>query len=136
MNRKPLWGLWLLMIVAPVAVFFGVRYWKQLPPPLSPQALEMAAQGTPLIGELQIVTVQGKPTSYGTMIQLCNPTREKLSVAFLWKAVPRNYSNILKVPLQSSVMEVHWELTPPEMASCILELWTSIETAQSRSASS
>ena len=28
MNRKPSWGLWLLMIVAPLAVFFGIRYLK------------------------------------------------------------------------------------------------------------
>lgn len=99
MNRKPSWGLWLLMIVAPVAVFGGIRYWKSLPPPLSPQALEMAAQGTPLIGELQIVTVQGKPTSYGTMILLCNPKREKLSVSFI---VESGASELLKYPKGAS----------------------------------
>ena len=32
MKTKPMWGLWLLMIVAPVAMFVGVNYWKNLPP--------------------------------------------------------------------------------------------------------
>lgn len=32
MKTKPMWGLWLLMIVAPIAVFMGINYWRNLPP--------------------------------------------------------------------------------------------------------
>ena len=34
MKTKPMWGLWLLMIVTPVAVFSSVSWWKNLPPRL------------------------------------------------------------------------------------------------------
>ncbi len=30
MKTKPMWGLWLLMIAAPIALFWGVRTWQRL----------------------------------------------------------------------------------------------------------
>lgn len=97
MNRKPSWGLWLLMIVAPVAVFFGVRYWKQLPPIfplLDRDAKEMAAQGTPLVGDVQL-RLGSNSKSYDANFVLCNPTRDKLTVDVV---VVSGASELLKYP--------------------------------------
>ncbi len=102
MKRKPLWSLWLLVIIAPIAVFVGVNYWKSLPPPLAPQDAQtarLAATGTPLIGNMQLAEMQGKSNLYGAFITLCNPTREKLSVDFV---VESGSSECFKYPKSGS----------------------------------
>lgn len=80
MKRKPLWGLWLLVVVAPVVPFAmvsSVNYWKNLPSPLDSQASEAAALGTPLIGS--VTMIEGSMLdSWSIIIPTCNPTREEL----------------------------------------------------------
>ena len=89
MKRKPSWALWLLMIVAPIAVFVGINFWKPLPPPLTPldqHVAELAARGKPLIGDLRLRRVEGQPNLYNVDIAFCNPTAEKLSLDFAVKS--------------------------------------------------
>ncbi len=98
MNRKPSWGLWLLMIVAPVAVFFGIRYWENLPPPLAPlnaSVAQQAAQGTPLISDVRITGDGSNPmkTSFG--FDICNPTRDKVTARVV---VVSGVSEIIQSP--------------------------------------
>ena len=81
MKTKPMWGLWLLMIVAPVAVFISVNYWKNLPPPLPPldqQVADLAADGQPLISPMTIAGALGGKTLV-PVFSFCNPTRDKLT---------------------------------------------------------
>ncbi len=74
MKRKPLWGLWLLMIIAPVAVFFGVKEKRKLRDKVTGDeitfddaARSAAAQGKPHISKLRFTPL---PNNAGYLVRL------------------------------------------------------------------
>ena len=99
MKTKPMWGLWLLMIAAPVAVFFSVNHWKNLPPPippLDPSVTQAAAKGHKFIGEVQLYT-EPNVKGYSAMeVFLCNPTRQGL---FIKLVAAEGYDQLSQAPL-------------------------------------
>ena len=89
MKTKPMWGLWLLVIVAPIAVFIGVNYWKNLPY-IDPLAVEGAAYGWPL-ASLRVSKLNKDINS--VRIHVCNP---KASVLKLQMHFLSDYKEVLQ----------------------------------------
>jgi hypothetical protein len=96
--KKPAWGLWLMVIIAPLAVFFSFgafRAWQKLPPALDEDATRAASLGVPLINAVEIV--EGTlPYSWSVLLPVCNPTRERL---FLRVVAIKGAEEIMHTPL-------------------------------------
>ncbi len=97
MNRKPSWGLWLLMIIAPLAVFFGIHTWRNRPlianTPAEnlgiPGVADAGIKGAPIVSRVYLYNLTTNTTTDDIGFYFNNPVQAPLSVrVYVVKGAP------------------------------------------------